>query len=345
MSLFDFGSGAEGQARRGMRTSRWMPGTTSFGGFNVAGTRTNGNKGPVNYTGGFDPEQSALRTGFLSMLQNGMGQLQQPLANNGGYGGVSDQLLGEMNLANQQSGELPPQFYDQAGFDQGLGNAREGADMAWQEYQNLAGSGDAGYSKWLDLMRSSSRDQENRFMQGGMDDQFMKGILASTAGQYQTQGMMDSIENADIQRQLQSFGMSQEALNGAMGRATSAQGMYNGMEGDAANRGFMLNQLKGSNAQDRFARAMSMFGTGMDANNFTRQNATQLLGLGAQGMQSQDQMLMSMLGLTGNLAAQRSGANAGAASILANTNAANLGNWAGIIGSSMQGAGAAAVGG
>jgi hypothetical protein len=336
--------GGEGQARRTTQTSRWMPGNISFGGFGVDATRTRGNKGPVNYSGTFDPTQTGLREGYLGLLNQGMAGLAGPQANVGGFGGISPEMLQEFYSANAQGGQLPPQFYDQAGFDQMMQSARGGAQSAWDEYNGLMANGGAGnYDHWLELMRQKAQPYENNMIQGNADKQFLKGILASTAGAYQTQGMMAGLGTADNDRQLQAYGMSQDALNNAFGRANAGTQLFQGMEGDATNRGFLLSQLQNTRASDRFQRAMSLFNTGQNANQQMQQRYMAQMGVGGGGMSQQDQQLMQMMGLQGNLAAQRSAANLGAGSALSNYTQNQAGMWTQLLSSAME-SGAAAAG-
>lgn len=322
--------GDEGVARRGKKTSRWMPGNINLGGFGVTAERTNGNKGPVNYSGSLDPTQQALRSGYMGLAGQGLTNL----LTNQGMSNID--MPAEFALSNGVG--LPEQFYDPENFRALTSAAGNLGQSAFADAQGLLEGGSQGaYDKYLQLLRDSSAEQDRRFMQGGMDSQFLNGILASTAGQYQTQGMMDSLNNADIQKQLAAFGVSQDALNNAFSRAGQAQGMFQSMEGDGANRGFLVNQLAGDRASERFAKAMQMFG--MDQSQFNQN--LQRLGAGAGGMQGQDQMLMSLMGLQGNLAAQRSAANAQAASILNNYNMNSQNVWGSLLGSGMMAAGTA----
>lgn len=319
-NLLGIGS-ASGQAKRGMRNAMWNPGSIGFGGFSVNAVKTNGNRGPVNYFGNLDATQRNLRSGYAGLASQGLANL---LTN---QGASNLDMPAEFALSNGVG--LPEQFYDPENFRAITSAAGSLGQSAIADAQGLLEGGSQGaYDKYLQLLRDSSAEQDRRFMQGGMDSQFLNGILASTAGQYQTQGMMDSLSNADLQKQLAAFGVSQDALNNAFNRAGLAQGMFQSMEGDGANRGFLVNQLAGDRASERFARAMQMFG--MDQSKFTQD--LQRLAAGSGGMQAQDSMLQSLIGLQGNLAAQRSSANAGAANILNSYNMNNENIWGNILG-------------
>jgi hypothetical protein len=302
--------------------------------------RGKGPAGTDSVTTGFDANNQALRNGFYGLAGQGISSLLQPQEDVGGFGAISPELYAEFGMSNQTG--MPNQFYDQGNFNALLQGAGQAGQNSWAEYNNLMANGGAGnYGHWLDTMRQQAQPYEDRFLQGGMDQQFLKGILASTAGQYQTQGMMDSLNTADLNRQLSAFGMSQEAANNALGRAQGATGVFNGMEQDATNRGFLLNQLQGSRAADRFQRAMSLFGTGQQAGQQNFQNAMSQLGAGGGGLSAQDQQLMAMLGLQGQLGSARSGANLGAGQMATNYNMGQQGMWAGMIGNAMNAAGTA----
>jgi hypothetical protein len=336
-----FGIGGSGtEAKNNAKRARWNPPQISMPGYTSQYQLGKGPKGVDQATYGFDANNTALRNGYYGAAGQGLMGLLQPQANVGGYGGISPELYGEFGTANAESGALPPQFYDQAGFNSLLQGAGQAGQNSWAEYNNLMANGGAGnYGHWLDVMRQQAQPYEDRYLQGGMDQQFLKGIMASTAGQYQTQGMMDSLNTADLQRQQAAFGMSQEAANNALARAQGASGVFSGMEGDATNRGFLLNQLNGTRAADRFQRAMALFGTGQGANQQAQARSLAQLGAGGGGISAQDQQLMSMLGLQGQLGAARSGANLGAGQMMTNYNMGQQGMWGNMISSALGGGG------
>jgi hypothetical protein len=129
------------------------------------------------------------------------------------------------------------------------------------------------------------------------DDQWGKGILASTAGQYQTAGMETGLAQKDLMRH-----------DSAFGQAGQAQGL------DMATRQMLMNASQGFGGlanqvgNDRFGRMMGLFGAGQNAENSRVGRASGYLG----GVGSIDQFMANMFQMSGNMGAQQSQANQGA---------------------------------
>lgn len=337
-NLFGIGGGGT-TAKNAGRMAKWNPPQMQLPGYGINYQRGKGPNGTDSVTTSFDANNQGLRNQFYGLANQGMAGLAAGPMNNGGYGGVSNEMLGEFNQSNLNQ-PLPEQFYDKTNFDSLMQGAAQAGQAGYNEFQGLMSGGGAGnYQHWLDIMRQKAAPQENNYLQGGLDKQYLKGILGSTAGQYQTQGMMDSFNTADLDRQMSAYGMSQDALNQALQRGIAGTQQFQGMEGDAQNRGFLINQLGSSRAQDRFGRAMNMFGLGQQANQQTFQQNQALTGIGNGGISAQDQQLMSMLGLQGNLAAARSGANLGAGGLRTGYDMNQQGLWSSMINQATDSAG------
>lgn len=281
-------------------------------------TKIGKKKWDANANVNLSPEMQALRDRYLSLTNTSLDSLTQPFTNNGGYGGVSPELLAEFDKSNNVAD--PTAFYDKAGFDSMLGSNLNLAQLAGSDAASLMANGTEGnMQKWLGILRELSRPEENNLLQGNYDKQFSRGVLGSTAGAYQTQGMTEGLRLADLQRQLQSYGMSQDEINQALSRAASTSAAYTGMEGDAAGRMFNVNNTIGTRAADRFARAAGMFGLGQETNNQDWTRRLQQYGVGAQGQQSIDdramQAFMNMIGAGSQQSAANTNAYGTAASL------------------------------
>lgn len=314
------------------KRGRFMPPSVNIPGFSSSYTQPNYKKGiPGGASVTMDPAQQALRDRYTGLLNQGLDQVSAPLTNVGGFGAISPEMYQEFQNSNSAAG--PQAFYDQAGFDSMLGSYRGMADTANAEAQRMLSQGTQGnMDYWLNLLRQQAAGQENNVLQGNADKQFLRGILGSSAGAYQTQGVMDSINQADLARQLQAYGMSQDAINQALSRAGSLTGQYTGMEGDAANRMFQVNNANYSRVADRFNRAAGLFGMGMNQQNVDFARALQIAGAGQGFLSSQDQQIQQMLNSMYAAGAMQSNANNGAMANQIAANAANTGLLGQVIG-------------
>jgi hypothetical protein len=114
------------------------------------------------------------------------------------------------------------------------------------------------------------------------------------------------------------------------------------MEGDATNRGFLMNQLEGTRATDRFARAMQLFGAGSGNADAVQRRGLATLGAGGGGLSAQDAQILAMIQTQIGAGQARSGANAQAGQMMNNYNMGQQGMWASMINSATEAAGNAA---
>lgn len=243
---------------------------------------------PDTRTAGLTPDQqmSLFQKYGAGLAGQGFNGLQQ---NNPygaqGYGAVSPELANTF-LGNQGNVNTAGNNYLGVG-NNFLGQAAN-FDVQGQEAQNLA------------RLRASAQFGENQAQQNNLESQFGRGILASTAGQYQTQGLNSAIQTADVQRQGLAHSM---ALGDQTGYLQNAIGASN------AGTGY-LNSM--------FGNALGLFGAGQGVN---QQQFNQNFGLYNQGQANNlniGSYLTSLLGLGGNLGALSSGASGTAAGIAAN---------------------------
>lgn len=268
-------------------------------------------KGKNSTTGvTLDPTQQGLRDSYTGLINTGFGMMNTQPTNYNGFGAISPEMYNEFVLSN--TAEDPTAFYDQAGFDSMLQGNLGLAQSANKTAQGLLDAGpQAGMSKWLDLLRQMSADQENSLLQGNFDKQFMKGILQSTAGADQTSGITEGIRKADLQRQLESYGLSQDEINQALSRAQSTSGVYTGMEADAAGRMFNVNNTIANRMNERFGRASNLFGMGMNQQNVDFQRGATMAGMGQGFLSAQDAQIQNMINsMFGAGAMQSNAANA-----------------------------------
>lgn len=229
----------------------------------------------------------------------GVGGLQSAL-------GLADASVpGAANLPTTPFGNLFGAAQDALGRANGL-----------QERQFQLPNTTATFGDRLGLLRDLAKADENRFFQSNLESQYGKGILASSAGQYQTGAALDALNRADTQRQITAMdfansdfqnALSQQALeNQTVGNQRAffgnlSQGLNSlGMQGaglESQNQQY-LTESANSRVMERFQRAMQMFGaeqsayqTDMNAQtanaNIGFQNNAQLLqalGMG-QGLQ------------------------------------------------------------
>lgn len=341
------GGGATDAAKNVAANSFYLPSNINLPGFNIGyqnpGPLTNKDWKNIRsgrqampeagVTGGLTPEQAGIRDMFSSGIGGFLGQAYGGVP---GYGGISPELMNEFGLANYDIGNLyAPQVPDTA-----MQNFLNASGDFLGRAQNMPQFDIQGETqKQLDLMRQYDAPYEQRGMMQNWDQQFGRGILDSTAGQYQTQAIADSFHQKDLARQMQAY---QNALAGgqfnlAQQGQYAQQGLGFGQAaGDLGNLSFgqqyALNQLGGQRAADRFARAQGLFGLGQGAQQTGVQNALGLLS----GQGQIDSFLANLMGLGGNLGSQRSAANNAAYSPMVGARAAQDAAIGGLVGGALN---------
>jgi hypothetical protein len=295
MGMFDalFGGGGGSQAGHGaMRHGMFNPFTFSgaWGGMGYTPgytpTKKEWRHGMRPTQGSFSsqmsPQMEMLRQGFLN---NAMGELGGMGQSSGGYLGISPEMFAEFQQSGKGMGAMGNMFRDAS-----RGYLEQEQGMEDFNFQDT-------YEDRLGNMRALDQDWDRQARMGNADDQWGKGILASTAGQYQTQGFEEAMAKKDLMRH-----------DSAFGQAGQAQGL------DMAQRQMLMNGAMGFGGlanqvgNDRFARMMGLFGAGQNAENSRMGRAQGYLG----GVGSIDQFMANMFQMSGNMGAQQSQANQGA---------------------------------
>lgn len=120
-------------------------------------------------------------------------------------------------------------------------------NLSQQSLAGLKAGPQGAANQYYQQLQAQQKQGNDRFMANNADSEFGKGILASTAGQYQTQGAVDSIHNQNLQDSVlaNNFGQGQQqaqlaqltaGLNGAgnINQQQLQQIMYGGNLGSAA---------------------------------------------------------------------------------------------------------------
>lgn len=146
-----------------------------------------------------------------------------------------------------------------------------------QQYQSIYGNMQGNANSMFNSLQTAQQPYVNQMLQSNMDNQQAKGTLASTAGSYQTMG--------------------------------ANQAAYNQMNTNQATaQNYAL-----QNAQAQMAGATQTAGLGEQQAEFGPQMNNQLMQGALSGTLNQNSQLNQMLQLSGNMGAQRSGANVSAA--------------------------------
>jgi hypothetical protein len=260
-----------------------------------------------------------------NLSAQGYNNLSQGPANLNGFGGISPQLYGAFQgyagspynapganiYGNQQAyNGLMTQAGNAAG---GLFNQLGGFNLQNQESNNL------------NALRSQAQFGESQAQQNNLESQFGKGILASTAGQYQTQGLNNSLQMADVQRQQLAHQMAMSDQQSILGSALNATSGYNNLQQTGYGQNYQ-NQVFGNNAANQmFGNALNLFGAGQAANQQSFGQNASLWNQGQANNLGVGSYLSGLLGMGGSLGSLASGAAGQGAGIIAQ-NGQNQGN-------------------
>lgn len=166
------------------------------------------------------------------------------------------------------------------GANQGLGAAggyNPNTSFLPQQYQQIFGNMQGNANSMFSSLQQAQAPWVQQGNASNLDNEFSKGTLASTAGSYQTAGH-DTANNALMQQN----------------QATAQQ--------------FALQK-----AQSQFGAAQGTAGLGEQQAEFGPQQGLGLLNSSMTGINNQNSFLNQLMQTSGNLGAQRSGANVAAA--------------------------------
>jgi hypothetical protein len=234
---------------------------------------------------------------FLSGLNNSLGTLVGGSGNEGAaasnawnYGQYSpftvNNPMGQTSFtgttANQSLSPLQQQIQTMLGSSVQQGGAAAGGynpntSFLPQQYQQIFGNMQGNANTMFNNLQSAQQPWVQQGNSSNLDNEFSKGTLASTAGQYQTAG--HDMSNNSLMQQNQ---------------ATAQQ--------------YAL-----QNAQAQFGAAQGTAGLGEQQQQFGAQQGLGLLNSGLNGLNQQNTSFLQQLQAAGNLGAQRSGANVSAA--------------------------------
>lgn len=339
---------------------------------------------PANRTASLNPDGSLanFQQQGNNLSQQGYNGLTGLLGNpygQSGYGGTSPQLQQQFGQTQNsqyrnptsnvfgspqvfsgllsQSGQTAQNLYGQVGqglpstsgansylnAGQGFLNNATGFNLPGQEATNLQ------------RLRSQAQFGESQAQQNNLENQFGRGVLASTAGGYQTQGLNQALQTADVQRQALAHQMAmgdqsqmlqnsvgasnagygylqgiQGLQGGQLNQANQALGGYQNLQQTGYGQSFANNSYGNDTTNQAFQQAMSLFGAGMNSNQqqFGQQN--QAYNQGQANSLNIGGYLQGLLGLGGNLGALSSGASGTAAGIAANQGVNNGNLYAGL---------------
>lgn len=246
-----------------------------------------------------------------------LGNNQQALGGLAAALGLADSTApGAANMPTTPFGNMFGAAQDALGRANGL-----------QERQFQLPNTTATFSNRLDLLRQLSKADENQFFQSNLESQYGKGILASSAGQYQTGAALDALNRADTQRQLTAMDFAGQDFNQALSQqalenqtVAGQRGFFGNLAGQLNSLGMQGAGLESQNQQyltesannrvmERFARAMNMFGANQSSTQQDNAAMMQAYGLdlnrlgldqNAYGMDLNAQTANANIGLQNN---------------------------------------------
>lgn len=324
---------------------------------------------PINRTATLNYNPALAQSSSNAQALEGMGFNQlMGLANSGqsGYGAASPQLLQQFqNMQNSPYNNPVAGIYGNSGMYNNLmnqaggtagnlfgqvGQGVPGADYA-QGYMN-AGQNFLGQAtgmdvnqraaSYLDNMRQMAQFGETQAQRNNIENQFGRGVLASTAGGYQTQGLNQALMSADAQRQMQAHQMAMQDQQSLLGNAINAgntgygylgqnqalqsaqlqnalaaQSGYQNMQQVGYGQGYQNNAYGQNAVNQAFTNAMNMFGVGQNAQQQQYAQASGLYQGGLSNNLNVGSYLQTLLGQGSNMGNLASGAAGTSAGIMA----------------------------
>lgn len=279
-------------------------------------------------TASIDP--NSVYSGFMNNGANlsnaGYGALNNMVGNpygSTGFGGISSQL-GDAFNASKNSGYAPGAnvYGSQTAYNGLMTQAGNNASSLLGQAQGFNTSDRAG--SYLNALNQQAGFSEGQATQNNLESQFGKGILASTAGGYQTQALNNSLQQNQAARQMQAQQMANNDLTNLNQNAGSALGQYQNLQQTGYGQNYQNQVFGNSLSNQMFSNALGLFGAGMQSNQQQFGQAGSLYNQGQENNLNVSNYLSSLLGLGGNLGNLSSGAAGTSAGIIAG-NGANQG--------------------
>lgn len=261
-------------------------GTTLGGGYGNGSTPSSGASGSLLaslasklFGGNVSPQNMGLLQQLLGAGVNGAAGLLNSQAAKGATQQYANQT--KYNPYNISTAGGSTIFGANGGASSSLsaGNQANLSGLNNLSQQSLAGlkAGPQGAAnQYYQQLQAQQKQGNDRFISNNSDNEFGKGILASTAGQYQTQGAVDSIHNQNLQDSVlaNNFaqGQQQQQLNNltaGLGGASNInaqqlqQIMYGGNLGSQAStaNSHAYAPLAGANSNSPVGSILSSIGT------------------------------------------------------------------------------------
>lgn len=293
------------------------------------------------------PFQQAMFGGLSDYGTQLMGMLGQDF----GFNPLQQQAVGMLQGMDPMTGPLEQVqglLGDQLGAIQGMDDfwGGMGRDFATQGADILSGMGSfADYQgDTLAMMREQARPAEERAGANMLERLFGSGAGATTGGARNAAEFSRGLEQADIDRQLASYGEARARMGSDLARGQGLMGLGQGMAGfqdqlmgNALSRfgglANMASQMGAQRFQQQAGLADALFGMGQAQMQQPLQMQSQVMGglsnvFGGQNMlmNQQTQNLSTLLNFMTNQANARN-AQAGQAANLANLAGANEAGW------------------
>lgn len=136
---------------------------------------------------------------------------------------------------------------------------------------SLQAGGTAAASNYYNQLQASQANANNKYFQNNLDSQFGKGVLGSTAGQYQSQAALDNISQQGLNDQVlaNQFGQNQQQQQLAnLTASLNGQNQYATQQNQQLGLGGQLGQIAGSqnynaNMPNLYAQSNSTFGNAL----------------------------------------------------------------------------------
>jgi hypothetical protein len=165
------------------------------------------------------------------------------------------------------------------------------------------------YNSTLANLNSTQADSNAKQFQNTQDNEFGNGVLASTAGTYQTQALLNSQNQQETQDELTAQQIAASQQTGNINANNSATTNAN-----TINNSNNTNELAGANyqtnnAQTAYQRALSNFTSGSAATNATNTTNVNALLASLNGSNTLNTQAQSALTAGANLGTSASNAN------------------------------------
>lgn len=260
-----------------------------------------------NVSAQMNPMQQGITRGLMGMGSGFLSGIAPATASTS----LNPFLSGEFDTTNGMMGGVDPSQFDTSQYGGMAGEAARGFFGSLGSFDPNQAAAD-----YTGILRQQAVPEQQRTVNSALSSLFSTGRLGTTGGAQQVEALANAQNQQDLGFQLAGRQYAGQEQSRMAGLASGFAGQAADIGGQNFMQALQGQQFNNQRAMARFQNAMSLFGGSMDANQYGTQTQLannslfgqlggSLLGAGVNADQGYQQLLMSQMGMGGDLGSAR----------------------------------------